>query len=208
MRSNTGNRRSIPVWMLILVAACLTFALAGQEPAESQEGQQRFKRNPPVDQDVQDAVEARREELEPVVKSGGDFVLWGDLMVRGATRLAALDPEDPKRSIHFAALEGPEVGTYYRGTAELAGGEAVIELPGYFSKLTEDRGLTVQLTPVGAWSRLYVAERSPRRLVVRRSEGDGVVEFDFLVQGVRRGYAGFQVERDSGGDKLTFPEGQ
>ncbi len=208
MRKSTRDRRSIPVWLLIIAAACLTFALAGQEPEQSEGSQQRFKRNLPVDQDIQAAVEARPEEFEPVVKSGSDFILWGDLMVRGAKRLAALDPEDPKRSIHFAALEGPEVGTYYRGTAELSGGEAVVELPEYFSKLTEDRGLTVQLTPVGGWSRLYVAERSPQRLVVRQSEGDDAVEFDFLVQGVRRGYAEFQVERGSGGNRLLFPEAQ
>ena len=129
MRKSTRDRRSIPVWLLIIAAACLTFALAGQEREQSEGSQQRFKRNLPVDQDIQAAVEARPEEFEPVVKSG--------------------DPEDPKRSIHFAALEGPEVGTYYRGTAKLSGGETVVELPEYFSKLTEDRGLTVQLTPVG-----------------------------------------------------------
>lgn len=158
---------------------------------------------------VDSSLEAEPVPLErpfqPSVKAGGDLVLWGNLTVRGATSLAVLDPEDGRRSIHYAAPEGPEVGTYLRGTARLSGGEAVVELPAHFAKLTEARGITVQLTPVGAWSRLYVAERSPHRLVVRQAEGDAEAEFDYLVQGVRSGYAGFEVERGAD-EEWVFPE--
>ncbi len=142
---------------------------------------------------------------EPKAKGGGDFILWGDLTVRGVKSTATVDPTDSKRAIYFATLEGPEVGTYYRGSGKLEGGEAVIELPASFVKLTETHGLTVQLTPIGAWSRLYVAEKSRERLVVRQAEGDDAVAFDFLVQGVRAGHADFEVERGSG-DTLVFPE--
>ena len=99
-------------------AACLPVTVAVQESEGPEGGDPRFQRNPPVDQDIREAEENRPEDFEPVVKSGSDFILWGDLMVRGATRMATLDPQNPKRSFHFAALEGPEVGTYYRGSCK------------------------------------------------------------------------------------------
>jgi hypothetical protein len=56
--------------------------------------------------------------------------------------------------------------------------------------------VTVQVTPVGAWAPLFVAEKSKRRVVVK-SGGDVAsdVAFDYVVQGVRRGYANYAVER-------------
>jgi hypothetical protein len=53
----------------------------------------------------------------------------------------------------------------------------------------------VQLTPVGSWGQLYVAEKSPSRLVVRLPPGGTDLEFDYFVQGVRKGYLNYQVER-------------
>lgn len=142
----------------------------------------------------------------PQVKAGGDLVIWGDLAVRGTRSLAMLDPENSEVSIHFAALEGPEVGTYYRGTARTRDGKAVIDLPAHFAKVTSRRGVTVQLTPLGGWSGLYVLEKSPRRIVIGQADGEKPVEFDFLVQGVRAGQENFQVERKSSSEALLFPE--
>jgi hypothetical protein len=71
----------------------------------------------------------------------------------------------------------------------------VIELPGYFSRVTEPEQLTVQLTLVGRWGQIYVAEKSPERLVIRAAPGTADLEFDFLVQGVRKGYLDYEVER-------------
>ena len=71
----------------------------------------------------------------------------------------------------------------------------MIELPSHFAKVTETKGLTVQLTPIGAWSRLFVAEVSPERLVVRNAEGGDGARFAFLLQGVRRGYMDTEIER-------------
>ena len=119
----------------------------------------------------------------------------GDLNVTGTKNFAVADPEDSTKWLYFSALEGPEAGTYYRGTARTVEGQAVIELPETFSKLTEVEGITVQLTPQGGWHQLYVAEKSPEKLVVRDAEGSDGVEFDFFVQGVRRGYSDFKVER-------------
>lgn len=118
-----------------------------------------------------------------------------DLTVRGCKFFVQAPPEDPSVEIYYAALEGPEPGTYVRGEAELVAGEAMIELPEHFALVTSSQGLTVQLTPIGEWLQLYVVELSPQRLVVREAQGkDG--KFFYLVQGVRKGYEGFQVVRE------------
>ncbi|HEX7183755.1 MAG TPA: hypothetical protein VF756_18120, partial [Thermoanaerobaculia bacterium] len=119
----------------------------------------------------------------------------GDLTVTGAKNFAVADPDDSTRSIYYAALEGPEAGTYFRGTAKTVDGRIEIQLPRYFAKLTEVEGMTVQLTPVGGWSQLYVEEKTPERLIIRVAQGNHDVQFDYLVQGVRKGYHNFQVER-------------
>lgn len=142
-------------------------------------------------------VDPTLEEPEPMAPAGGTE-LPGDLVAGGAKHFSVIDPEDSDRAIYYAALEGPEAGTYYRGNARTVDGEAVVELPAHFAKVTEAEGVTVQLTPLGGWSQLYVAEMSPERLVVRDAEGRDGIEFSFLVQGVRKGYAGYQVERAAG----------
>lgn len=129
----------------------------------------------------------------------GSIEVEGDLSVEGRKMFVAEAPDSPG-SIAYVALEGPEAGTYYRGTAKTVGGEAVIELPSHFSKVTEAEGLTVQLTPLGGWSRLYVEEMTPERVVVRDAEARDGLAFNFLVQGVRRGFADHRVERPADAD--------
>lgn len=127
--------------------------------------------------------------------STGAVTISGDLTVTGTKNFAVADPADARRAIYYTALEGPEAGTYVRGTAKTIKSEAVIDLPDYFARLTESERLTVQLTPLGTWGQLYVAEKTPSRLVVRVPPGSSDVEFDYFVQGVRKGYLDYQVER-------------
>ncbi|HSF42645.1 MAG TPA: hypothetical protein VLT87_22765, partial [Thermoanaerobaculia bacterium] len=129
------------------------------------------------------------------IGGAGGVTVTGSFTVTGAKNFAMPDPADPKKAIYYASLEGPEAGTYFRGTGKTVGGQAVIELPGYFSRITEAKGMTVQLTPNGGWSQLYVEEKTPERLVVRVAPGNPDAEFDFFVQGIRLGYSDFQVER-------------
>ena len=130
------------------------------------------------------------------VSSTGVVTVTGDLTVTGVKNFATPDPVDPKnRSLYYVALEGPEAGTYFRGTARTVGGEAVISLPGYFSRITECERMTVQVTSIGKPGQPYVAEKTPEKLVIRVAEGAEDVEFDYFVQGVRRGYLNYEVER-------------
>jgi hypothetical protein len=129
------------------------------------------------------------------IDSAGAVTVSGNFTVTGVKNFAMPDPQDAKRAIYYASLEGPEAGTYFRGTAKTVNGEAVIELPGYFGRVTEKERMTVQITPVGAPNQLYVFEKTPERLVIKVAKGSADGEFDYFVQGVRKGYLDFAVER-------------
>jgi hypothetical protein len=123
------------------------------------------------------------------------LAITGNMSATGTKSFAQVDPGDDGKAIYYAALEGPEAGTYYRGTAKTVDGEVTIELPGFFSRVTENEKMTVQLTPIGAPGQIYVASKSPEKLVIKVADGSADLEFDFLVQGIRKGYKDFQVER-------------
>ena len=125
----------------------------------------------------------------------GAITVPGNFTVTGTKNFAVVDPADEKTALYYTALEGPEAGTYFRGTAKTVNGEVVIELPGYFSRLTESERMTVQLTPVGAPGQLYVASKTPEKLIIKVAQGSADLEFDYLVQGVRKGYLDYEVER-------------
>ena len=126
----------------------------------------------------------------------GAVTVSGNFTVTGTKNFGVPDPADATKAIYFSALEGPEAGTYYRGTAKTINGEVTITMPGAFARITEKERMTVQLTPIGAPGQLYVASRSPEKIVVK-TDGSSDIEFDFLVQGVRKGYLDFEVEREN-----------
>ena len=72
----------------------------------------------------------------------GNLSIAGDLNVTGTKNFAIPDPEKPGQWVYYAALEGPEAGTYCRGSARTVNGEAVILLPDHFATVTEVEGLT------------------------------------------------------------------
>jgi len=127
--------------------------------------------------------------------AGVELYVQGDFQATGTKSFVQQHPKDPTKEIVYVALEGPEAGTYVRGTAELKDGEAAVALPEHFALVTGTEGLTVQLTPVGQALVLYVVEESPARLVVREASGKSG-RFNYLVQGIRKGYEDHQVVRD------------
>jgi hypothetical protein len=98
-------------------------------------------------------------------------------------------PTDPTRTIHYVSLEGPEAGTYFRGTSRTADGQAVIEVPDHFRWVTQEEGMTVQLTPVGELAMMAVVHQDLHRIVVRSSRD---VTFHYLVQGIRPAHRDFR----------------
>ncbi|HKE00904.1 MAG TPA: hypothetical protein VKE69_07840, partial [Planctomycetota bacterium] len=104
-------------------------------------------------------------------------------------------PTDPSREIRFVCLEGNESGTYFRGSAKLVGGVAVIEVPEEFRLASEATSLTVQLTPSGERASLWTEKEDTTSIVVR---GDRDVKFHYLVNGVRRGFAEYEAFHPNG----------
>lgn len=127
----------------------------------------------------------------------GAVTVSGNFTVTGVKNFAMPDPDNAKRAIYYTSLEGPEAGTYFRGSAKTVNGEVVIELPGYFSRITEKERMTVQLTPIGEYGQIYVAEKTPEHLVIKVAKGGNDLQFDYLVQGIRKGYLDYEVERDN-----------
>ena len=130
-------------------------------------------------------------------RQNGDLIVTGDLNVTGAKNFVHAHPTDLSKEIVFVSLEGPEAGTYIRGTADMFNGEITIELPEYFSLVTSDEFMTVQLTPNGEWLQLYVVEKDARHLVIREASGKSG-QFDYFVQGVRLGFEDHEVIRSAG----------
>jgi len=110
---------------------------------------------------------------------------FGDTGALGTKFFVQPHPTDPDKEVSFICLEGNESGTYFRGTARLIGGTAVIDIPEEWRLVTEEEGITVQVTPRNL-ALLAVPVKSRDSIVV---VGDRDVEFDYFVNGVRRGFA-------------------
>ena len=107
-----------------------------------------------------------------------------------------LDPE--KKLLVHSSLEGPEVGVYYRGEAQLANGEASVTLPPYFEALTRKEQRTVQLTTLDGWSPLYVVGGvQGGRFIVRTAAGGNPAQrFYWEVKAVRADVAPLALEAE------------
>lgn len=113
----------------------------------------------------------------------------GDVYKTGNNGFVHPHPADPTQQIVYMSLEGPERGTYFRGTADLIGGAAVIVPPEDWRWVTSLVGITVQVTARGDCNGLFVADVDRDRIVVRElAGGTSDVEFDYLVQGKRAGF--------------------
>jgi hypothetical protein len=126
------------------------------------------------------------------------------LVINGAIQCSGLSSGQPKnfeiphplrsdRNLVHACIEGPEAAVYYRGTAQLRDGRAVIQLPDYFEALTRAEDRTVQLTPVG--ERPYLLSYTPvvdGAFTVYGDQSDGVVSWQVIA--VRGDIAPLEVE--------------
>ncbi len=108
-------------------------------------------------------------------------------------------PGKPGRYLMHAALEGPEAGVYYRGTAKLQHGRAVIRLPDYFEQLTRQEGRTVQITNVDGFDILAVQTQEGRTIangtiIVASRNRRSNQSFDWAVYALRSDVAELTVE--------------
>jgi hypothetical protein len=114
---------------------------------------------------------------------------YGDTGATGTKSFVEPHPTDAAKVVRYVSLEGPEAGTYFRGAGRTVHGKAIIAVPESFRIVTDGEGLTIQLTPLGAFSELYAEDLNLDRIVIRSSRD---VEFHYLVQGVRRAFRDFE----------------
>jgi hypothetical protein len=135
------------------------------------------------------------------VYSGGNMYANGSITASGTKSFVEPHPADPSKEIRYVSLEGPEAGTYFRGSAATVHGFATIEVPESFRLVTDDKGLTVVVTPIGELAMIAVVKQDLNRIVVQSSKD---VQFHYLVNGIRRAFKDFEPI----GENVDFvPEG-
>jgi hypothetical protein len=113
----------------------------------------------------------------------------GNLSVSGTKSFIEPHPTDASKMIDYVSLEGPEAGTYFRGTARFVNGMAVIAVPDHFAMVTDAEGLTVQLTAVGSPASMYIVSEDLNSIVVRSNRD---VKFHYQVNGIRAAFKDHQ----------------
>ena len=115
----------------------------------------------------------------------GDVGVTGDLVVNGSKNFKIDHPLDPanKYLVH-SCIESPDRMNIYNGNVTTGGdGEAVVELPGYFSALNSD--FRYQLTVLGQFAQAIIAaEIENNRFTIKTDKPN--VKVSWQVTGVRR----------------------
>ncbi len=132
----------------------------------------------------------------------------GNTGATGTKSFVEPHPTDPSKEIRFVSLEGPESGTYFRGTASTVNGFATIAVPESFRLVTAQDGLTAVVTPTGKLVQIAVISKSLDTIVVQASQD---VTFDYVVNGVRKAFQDWEAISsnqdfipDGPGDKRFF----
>lgn len=128
--------------------------------------------------------------------SGNVYVL-GNIYKSGSVSFVMDHPTDATKQIVYVSLEGGENGVYVRGSSQLNNGMATVKLPEHFSLVASLEGLTVQVTPTGECKGLYIVSKSPTEIEVKElGSGTSDVTFDYLVNGIRKGYENYSAIQD------------
>ena len=147
-----------------------------------------------------------QHEAAPMVNSAVDiavdFITATGSSLNATTKIAksalalagkGFDIPHPTKEDHrlrYICLEGPEVGAYIRGTLV---GEDEIELPDYWRELCKLDTITVNLTPVGGYQKLFVKGIDGTTIVVGEDDGKDIF-CDYTVFAERRTHDKLQVE--------------
>jgi hypothetical protein len=113
----------------------------------------------------------------------------GNIGATGTKSFIEPHPTDASKEIRYVSLEGPEAGTYFRGTGRTANGFATVEVPESFRMVTAEQGLTVVVTAHGELAQIACISKSLDKIVIQSSKD---VAFDYVVNGVRKAFKDFQ----------------
>jgi hypothetical protein len=97
----------------------------------------------------------------------GGAGIGGDVNIGGALNAISKSfviphPSIPGKTLRHGSLEGPEFGVYVRGRLQ----GSVIELPDYWINLVDQSSITVQLTPIGSYQKLFVQTIDNNRITI------------------------------------------
>ena len=92
--------------------------------------------------------------------------------------------------LRHGSLEGPENGVYVRGKLVK---KNIIELPDYWLGLVDEETITVSLTPMGRFSKLYV-EKIENYVVYIQDVESNPINCHFVVYGERKDIPKLDVE--------------
>jgi hypothetical protein len=123
-----------------------------------------------------------------LVTSGGFSVDTGGNL---SATTKSFDIEHPTKEgmrLRYGVLEGPENGVYVRGRTK----GSVIQLPDHWTGLVHEDTITVQLTPIGKSSELYVKDIADNKVLVSND-----TEYFYYIMAERKDVERFEVEYDS-----------
>lgn len=127
------------------------------------------------------------DNTSPHVQVTGDLNITGTLTKGGGTFQIPHPSKQDKWLMH-GFVESDKYGLTYDGMGQLSAGAAVVSLPDWFEIVCATDSRTVQLTPVGGWSPLYVEGKiADGQFTVKTAVGgDPAQKFFWQVNG-RRG---------------------
>ena len=99
-------------------------------------------------------------------------------------------PTKPNMTLRHGSLEGPENGVYVRGKLN---NQKTITLPDYWVGLVDEDTITVSLTPIGRYSKLYV-ENIENYVVYINDAESNPVHCHYMVYGERKDIPKLDVE--------------
>lgn len=141
---------------------------------------------------VQGELGSHRESADFAIYSFGNVKFNGTMTATGTKSFAEPHPTDPTKEIRYVCLEGPEAGTYFRGHGRIVGGFAKIDVPESFRDVSDENGMTVVATAVGGPGSIWVMKKALDQILLQANSD---VEFDFVVNGVRKSYKDFAAIR-------------
>lgn len=104
-------------------------------------------------------------------------------------------PTKEGKKLIYGSLEGPENGVYHRG---ILSNDNIITLPEYWYKLVDENSITVHLTPIGKYQKLYVKEIMEDKIIIgidSCSFCDKTIKCHYIVYGERKDINKLEVER-------------
>jgi len=116
-----------------------------------------------LDADKFDGVESSQ-----FLRSDETDTMTGDLIINGTLYATAKSflikhPTKENMKLRYGSLEGPENGVYIRGRLNSSN---IIELPDYWTGLVREESITVSLTPVNSFQKLYIKQIKNNKIYV------------------------------------------